>query len=137
MAVHSAKDLPTEMRPGLAIAGYLPREWANDVLIVREDRCTPQSIATGSPRRRAQARLFFPDVAWKEIRGNVESRLEKIAAGEQWSASTPTFTTTATTPLLISEFLASNSADLATRLRASSEADFAGEPFTPYEMSIR
>ena len=81
MAVHSAKDLPTEMRPGLAIAGYLPREWANDVLIVREGRCTPQSIATGSPRRRAQARLFFPDVAWKEIRGNVESRLEKIAAG--------------------------------------------------------
>ena len=81
VAVHSAKDLPTEMRPDLAIAGYLPREWAHDVLVVREGRCIPKSLATGSPRRRAQARRLFPDAAWKEIRGNVESRLEKIAAG--------------------------------------------------------
>jgi hydroxymethylbilane synthase len=81
LAVHSAKDLPTELGEGLVIAGYLPRARANDVLVVHESVEQPRSIATGSPRRRAQLKLHYPDVEWMEIRGNVETRLRKISEG--------------------------------------------------------
>lgn len=82
IAVHSAKDLPTDMPEGLAIAGYLPREDAADTLVRRADTPQPRRIATGSPRRRAQARILFPDAQFTELRGNVDTRLRKIAAGE-------------------------------------------------------
>jgi hydroxymethylbilane synthase len=81
-AVHSAKDLPTRLPGGLVLAGFLPRESAHDVLVVREGCGLPKTIATGSPRRRAQGQLLFPQTAWREIRGNVETRLEKIARGD-------------------------------------------------------
>lgn len=81
VAIHSTKDLPTEMPPGLCLAGFLPRERAHDVLIVREGVSRPGRIATGSPRRRTQLARFFPDVEWSEIRGNVATRLRKIADG--------------------------------------------------------
>ena len=79
LAVHSAKDLPTEMPDGLSIVGFLPREDPRDVLILREDVETPETLATGSPRRRAQLAERFPDVRWSELRGNVGTRLRKIA----------------------------------------------------------
>lgn len=79
VAVHSAKDLPGEMPAGLAIAGYLPRADARDVLVRRADAPRPQLIATGSPRRRLQLTRIFPDVKFTEIRGNVDTRLRKIA----------------------------------------------------------
>ncbi len=82
IAVHSAKDLPTDMPEGLAIAGYLAREDAADMLVRRADAPTPRVIATGSPRRRAQARIHFPDAEFTELRGNVDTRLKKIAAGD-------------------------------------------------------
>lgn len=82
LAVHSAKDLPTEMPEGLTIAGYLPREDAADMLVRRADIAAPKRIATGSPRRRTQARILFPDAEFTELRGNVDTRLKKIAAGE-------------------------------------------------------
>lgn len=82
LAVHSAKDLPTEMPDGLVLAGYLPRESAMDVLITRQGVATPRLIATSSPRRREQLRRFFPEAQWCEIRGNVGTRLEKIRQGE-------------------------------------------------------
>lgn len=82
IAVHSAKDMPVEDRPGLTIAGYLPREGAHDVLVVREGCAKPGFIATGSPRRRLQAKVLFPQAVWSQIRGNVETRLKKIAKGE-------------------------------------------------------
>jgi hydroxymethylbilane synthase len=82
IAVHSAKDLPGESADGeLVVAGYLPREDTRDVLVLREGVAKPASIATGSPRRRLQASLLFPDVSFTEIRGNVDTRLNKIAAG--------------------------------------------------------
>jgi len=59
LAVHSSKDLPTEMPAGLEIAACLPRQDARDVLVRRADVPTPRRIATGSPRRRAQGRLTF------------------------------------------------------------------------------
>ena len=80
-AVHSSKDLPNESASGLVIAGYLPREDPRDVLVVRQGVAVPATIATGSPRRRLQIGLQFPDAAFTEIRGNVDTRLKKIAAG--------------------------------------------------------
>lgn len=82
LAVHSAKDLPSEMPEGLALAGYLPRQTCEDVLVLREGVETPQLIATGSPRRRVQLRYLFPTAEFTEIRGNVDTRLNKIANGE-------------------------------------------------------
>ncbi len=82
LAIHSAKDLPTTLADGLAIAGYLPREVAHDVLVLREGCREPANIASGSPRRCAQARILYPEAIWREIRGNVETRLRKIAEGE-------------------------------------------------------
>lgn len=82
VAVHSAKDIPTEMPHGLAIAGFLPRASPFDTLVRRAFAPVPAVIATGSPRRRAQARCVFPDATFMEMRGNVETRLAKIAAGE-------------------------------------------------------
>ncbi len=80
-AVHSSKDLPGEISAGLVIAGYLPREDPRDVLVVRAGTTTPASIATGSPRRRLQIARKFPDASFTEIRGNVDTRLKKVAAG--------------------------------------------------------
>lgn len=79
IAVHSSKDLPGEMPAGLAIAGYLPREDTRDVLVIREELTAPRKIATGSPRRRLQIAALFPGVEFCEIRGNVDTRLKKIA----------------------------------------------------------
>ncbi len=82
LAIHSSKDLPTEMPAGLAIAACLPRQDARDVLVRRADVATPQLIATGSPRRRAQGALTFPQATWTELRGNVDTRLKKLANGD-------------------------------------------------------
>ena len=82
LAVHSSKDLPTEMPAGLEIAACLPRQDARDVLVRRADVTAPRRIATGSPRRRAQGRLTFPDAEWTELRGNVDTRLKKLAHGD-------------------------------------------------------
>ncbi len=82
IAVHSAKDLPTEMPTGLALAGFLPREDVRDTLVRRADTTTPRRIATGSPRRRAQGAKLFPGAEWTELRGNVDTRLRKVAEGQ-------------------------------------------------------
>jgi hydroxymethylbilane synthase len=79
LAVHSTKDLPGEMPPGLALAGYLPREDPRDMLVVRAGVVSPKTIATGSPRRRAQLAVLFPGAQFSEIRGNVDTRLKKIS----------------------------------------------------------
>jgi hydroxymethylbilane synthase len=80
-AVHSSKDLPNELPAGLVIAGYLPREDPRDVLVLRAGVRTPLTIATSSPRRRLQIARMFPGAAFTEIRGNVDTRLKKIACG--------------------------------------------------------
>jgi hydroxymethylbilane synthase len=79
IAVHSAKDLPGEPVAGLATAGYLPRDDPRDVLVLRLGVGAPLTIATGSPRRRQQAASLYPQVEFLEIRGNVDTRLGKIA----------------------------------------------------------
>ena len=87
LAVHSAKDMPTEMPEGLCLAAFLPRENPADVLVIRNGVDTPKIIASGSPRRRSQATKFFPDAKWIELRGNVETRLRKIAEGKDAEAT--------------------------------------------------
>jgi hydroxymethylbilane synthase len=79
IAVHSAKDLPGDVVPGLATVGYLPREDPRDMLVLRSGVDSPGKVATGSPRRRRQAVLLFPNVEFVDIRGNVDTRLMKIA----------------------------------------------------------
>lgn len=81
IAVHSAKDLPTEEPPGLVICGYLPREAPHDVFAMREGVTEVREIATSSPRRRFQAKTLYPKACWGEIRGNVDTRLKKVVLG--------------------------------------------------------
>lgn len=59
VAVHSAKDLPTETPEGLVLAGCMPRDGCADVLILRSGVQVPELIASGSPRRRAQLKKNF------------------------------------------------------------------------------
>jgi len=81
LAVHSCKDLPGDNTPGLVVAGFLPREDVRDVLVMREGVAVPATVATGSPRRQLQIKRLFPRVTFTEIRGNVDTRLKKIASG--------------------------------------------------------
>jgi len=79
LAVHSTKDLPGEMPAGLMIAGYMPRADTRDVLVLRAGVEQPAKLATGSPRRRLQLARLYPAVEFCEIRGNVDTRLRKVA----------------------------------------------------------
>jgi hydroxymethylbilane synthase len=82
LAVHSAKDLPTTFQADLCVAGYLPRARANDVFVHQVGAPSPTTIASSSPRRRAQVGLLQPQAEWTTIRGNVATRMRKIVEGE-------------------------------------------------------
>ncbi len=88
VAVHSLKDLPTRLTPGLCVAATPPREDPRDALVLPlGDDHTLASlpagsrIGTGSPRRAALARAFRPDCAVVSMRGNVDTRLAKLDRG--------------------------------------------------------
>ncbi len=82
LAVHSAKDLPTELPEGLAVLAVPARADARDVLVGvpgGADALTPgMRIGTGSPRREAQLRSAFPGVEVIAVRGNVGTRLGRL-----------------------------------------------------------
>jgi hydroxymethylbilane synthase len=78
VAVHSAKDLPSEMTAGLELGAVLPRYWVEDVLIRKESGQAPGTIATGSVRRQHQLKWQFPEVEVVDLRGNVPTRLRKF-----------------------------------------------------------
>jgi hydroxymethylbilane synthase len=87
MAVHSMKDVETHLRPGMTIAAMLPREDPRDVLIangVQTIARLPQGavLGTASLRRQAQVLALRPDFEVRLLRGNVETRLAKLAAGQ-------------------------------------------------------
>jgi hydroxymethylbilane synthase len=87
MAVHSAKDMPTVLPDGLMLAAYLPREDVRDAFISRKAaslRDLPHGavVGTASLRRQAMVRRLRPDVSTVILRGNVETRLKKLDAGE-------------------------------------------------------
>lgn len=94
-AVHSLKDLPTAPCPGLVVAGIPEREDPRDALIARngltlEKLPAGARIGTGSPRRAAQLRLLRPDIEIVDIRGNVGTRLARVAGFESYgNQSTP------------------------------------------------
>jgi hydroxymethylbilane synthase len=99
LAVHSLKDLPTGLTPGLVLAAVPERGPVGDVLLMRRDSSAaapdgasyvvcdlsslPQgaTVGTGSLRRRAQLLHVRPDLVMKDIRGNVETRLRKLVDG--------------------------------------------------------
>lgn len=83
LAVHSAKDLPSETAEGLVLAAFTERRSPNDVLIgsTLDDLAVGATVASGSVRRRAQLASVRPDLAFVELRGNIDSRLSKIPDG--------------------------------------------------------
>jgi len=86
-AVHSAKDMPTILPKGLVLAACLEREDPRDAFISRRARSLGDlprgaSLGTTSPRRQAIAKRARPDLRLEPLRGNVETRLRKLEAGE-------------------------------------------------------
>lgn len=87
VVVHSAKDLPTTPEPDLRLAAVPVREDPADALCGRDDRALTDlpmaaRVGTGSPRRAAQLLAARPDLVVVPIRGNVETRLGYVDAGE-------------------------------------------------------
>jgi hydroxymethylbilane synthase len=86
LAVHSAKDLPGELPAGLAVLAVPAREDARDVIVGPPGGLdalpSGAAVATGSPRRAAQMLAVRPDLRIVPIRGNVGTRLEKLARGD-------------------------------------------------------
>src|ERR1700736_3769433 len=90
LAVHSAKDLPSALTTGTEIAATLPRAPVDDVLVATSP-CDLHSlaadgiVATGSVRRKHQLRWKRPDLEIVDLRGNVPTRLRKLAT-DRWHA---------------------------------------------------
>jgi hydroxymethylbilane synthase len=87
LAVHSSKDMPTVLPAGLVLSAFLPREDARDAFVSRKAdrlRDLPKGavVGTASPRRQALIKRQRPDLAIVPLRGNVETRLRKIEAGD-------------------------------------------------------
>ena len=83
VAVHSLKDLPAELAPGLCLAALPPRADARDVLVTRgggrlRDLPPGAVVGTSSPRRRALVLAARPDLRVEPLRGNVDTRLRKL-----------------------------------------------------------
>lgn len=82
IAVHSLKDIPTELPENLTIIAVLERDYPEDVLVRKKDSATLEmkelKIATSSLRRRAFWLREFPETHFSDIRGNVQTRLKKL-----------------------------------------------------------
>ena len=90
IAVHSLKDLPTNLPDGLILGCITEREDPSDALVVNEKNqihkleTLPEGsvVGTSSLRRLAQLRYHYPHLVFKDVRGNVITRLEKLDSGE-------------------------------------------------------
>ncbi len=98
LAVHSSKDMPAVPPEGLVLAAVLPREDARDAIVLPQRDGEPQApgtmagvvarlgptprIGTSSVRRAAQLRRLFPNASFAPVRGNLDTRLRKLDAGE-------------------------------------------------------
>jgi hydroxymethylbilane synthase len=92
LAVHSLKDLPTELPPQFALGATPPRVDPRDVVVSKhyasfQDLPPGAKVGTSSLRRRAQLRHYRPDLEYIEFRGNVDTRLRKLDEGQ--AAATP------------------------------------------------
>jgi hydroxymethylbilane synthase len=86
VVVHSLKDLPTADVPGLTIAAVPKRADERDVVCARDGLTLATlpagaRVGTGSPRRQAQLRSLYPDLEVVDLRGNIDSRLDKVTDG--------------------------------------------------------
>ncbi|MGA8523872.1 MAG: hydroxymethylbilane synthase, partial [Candidatus Dormiibacterota bacterium] len=87
VAVHSAKDLPSALAPGLSIAAYLVRADARDGVVTASGRRIEElpagaTVGTSSARRAGFLAALYPGVRALPMRGNVDTRLRKLDAGE-------------------------------------------------------
>jgi hydroxymethylbilane synthase len=87
LAVHSLKDLPTELPEGLAAGVITRREYGADALLTRDkvslaDLPLGAVIGTSSLRRKVQIAAMRPDLKFKDLRGNVDTRIRKLEEGE-------------------------------------------------------
>jgi hydroxymethylbilane synthase len=87
IAVHSVKDIPTEMQPGLSFPAICRRDDVRDSLVsgngaTLTDLRHGARVGTGSLRRQAQLRHVRPDLDIRDLRGNVDTRLRKVESGE-------------------------------------------------------
>lgn len=80
IAVHSAKDLPTQLIEGTTLAGFLPRADPRDVLVGARLGELPEGakVGTSSARRAAQLRVLRPDLVIEGVRGNIATRLARV-----------------------------------------------------------
>lgn len=90
LAVHSLKDLPTTLPDGIALVAVGEREDPRDALVGRgplrwADLPRGAVLATSSLRRRAQLLHLRPDLEVRDVRGNVDTRLRKLAATDEWT----------------------------------------------------
>lgn len=87
LAVHSMKDVPAEMPPGFCIAAVLERANPADALLTNDGKTLDElrqgaKIGSSSLRRQAQLKALRPDVVIEPLRGNVNTRLAKLEAGD-------------------------------------------------------
>jgi hydroxymethylbilane synthase len=87
LAVHSSKDMPTVLPAGLVLSAFLPREDARDALVSHKSKTLRELpagaiVGTASLRRQALLKRLRPDLGIVPLRGNVETRLRKVEAGE-------------------------------------------------------
>ncbi|ROL61308.1 hydroxymethylbilane synthase [Bacteroidetes/Chlorobi group bacterium ChocPot_Mid] len=91
MAVHSLKDLPTDLPTGLVLGAITERQSVEDVIVAKEKRMSIRKlpkkavIATGSLRRQAQVRYFRKDISILDLRGNIQTRIKKYLESN-WDA---------------------------------------------------
>jgi len=88
IAVHSFKDLPTQMRPGLIVTAVCDRRYGEDCLIATRkiktinDLPASATVGTSSLRRLVQIKRLRPDLKGESIRGNVPTRIRKVDEGQ-------------------------------------------------------
>lgn len=84
LAVHSLKDLPTELPEGLVLAAVPPREDPRDAIVGRKlsELSAGAKVGTSSLRRAAQLRKARPDLVIESVRGNLDTRLRKLDEGQ-------------------------------------------------------
>ena len=91
LAVHSLKDLPTELHEGLTLAAFPKRLDPSDVLISRKrfsilDLPIGASVGTGSPRRKRQLHGLRPDLELCDLRGNLDTRVKRVLVEKKYDA---------------------------------------------------
>ncbi|MDE5416581.1 hydroxymethylbilane synthase [Labilibaculum sp. DW002] len=87
IAVHSLKDVPSFHPAGLKLVAYPEREDVRDIFLTKDGKTLEEMpagfiLGTGSPRRRVQLANVRDDIEFKEIRGNIDTRIQKLHDGE-------------------------------------------------------